>query len=77
MALEVFLWSVALAIALFLVLQRWTGKATSSPLPPGPRPLPVIGNALDIPSTNMAAVFRDMSAKYGESEPTPGFQYVV
>ena len=75
MALEVLLWSMALAVALFLVLQRWTSKATSlsSPLPPGPRPLPIIGNALDIPSTNMAAVFRDMSAKYGESMPIPKY----
>ena len=73
MTLDVLLWCLALAIALFLVLQRWTSKTTSSPLPPGPCPLPVIGNALDIPSTNMAAVFRDMSAKYGESMPIPKY----
>ncbi|KAI0753233.1 cytochrome P450 [Daedaleopsis nitida] len=44
-----------------------TRKRTGSlPLPPGPRPLPVIGNALDIPTTDMPSAFRSMSAQYGD-----------
>ncbi|KAI0767230.1 CyP450 monooxygenase [Fomes fomentarius] len=36
------------------------------PLPPGPKRLPIIGNALDFPKQNIPAVFRDMNARYGE-----------
>lgn len=35
------------------------------PYPPGPRPLPIIGNALSIPTKQMARAYREMSYKYG------------
>ena len=41
--------------------------AASSPLPPGPKPFPIIGNALDIPGSMPWKAFRDLSKKYGTS----------
>nr|BED43030.1 cytochrome P450 monooxygenase [Trametes versicolor] len=35
-------------------------------LPPGPKPLPIIGNALDVPTTDMGAKFREMTQKHGD-----------
>ncbi|KAI0820677.1 cytochrome P450 [Trametes gibbosa] len=36
------------------------------PYPPGPRPLPIIGNALSIPTKQMAQVYREMCMTYGD-----------
>ncbi|RDX44595.1 CyP450 monooxygenase [Lentinus brumalis] len=36
------------------------------PLPPGPPRLPIIGNALDVPTKNMEATFRAMNEQYGD-----------
>ncbi|KAI0754704.1 cytochrome P450 [Daedaleopsis nitida] len=36
------------------------------PLPPGPKPLPLIGNALDIPTTNMAQKFHEDKKVHGD-----------
>ncbi|KAI8982788.1 CyP450 monooxygenase [Trametes punicea] len=35
-------------------------------LPPGPKPLPLIGNVLDMPTRSLGSSFRDLNAKYGE-----------
>ncbi|KAI0832849.1 CyP450 monooxygenase [Trametes gibbosa] len=35
-------------------------------LPPGPKPLPFIGNMFDMPTKTLGASFRELSAKYGE-----------
>jgi len=34
--------------------------------PPGPRPLPIIGNLLDIPKESSWLAYTDFSKKYGE-----------
>ena len=38
---------------------------SSLPFPPGPKPLPIIGNLLDMPTKNMAPVLHEMAKKYG------------
>ena len=74
------IWYIALAAILFIVLRRTLKKHGTLPLPPGPPPLPIIGNALDIPTHDAPTKFREMSAKYGKSGsnllPTPP-QYVL
>ncbi|KAI8994065.1 cytochrome P450 [Trametes punicea] len=47
----------------FKILVFSKGK---SRLPPGPPRLPLIGNALDVPTKDMGPVFRDLNAKYGD-----------
>ena len=43
----------------------WDARARGHPLPPGPKPLPLIGNMLDMPKGRPWVGFRDMCAKYG------------
>lgn len=59
-----------LIIILVVALWKYTTRTKSTnaqPLPPGPPGLPIIGNLLDVPTTDMEAAFRDMNAKYGAS----------
>ncbi|KAI0807634.1 cytochrome P450 [Fomes fomentarius] len=63
------LWYLTIAAVFVILLHRTQSfrcRSNGLPLPPGPRPLPIIGNTLDIPSTSMAAKFRDISATYGD-----------
>ena len=60
---------VFVAILLILILYHLfrPNTAASLSLPPGPRALPIIGNALDIPGSMPWKTFRDLSKKYGTS----------
>ena len=49
----------------------WNARSRGRPLPPGPKPLPFIGNIFDFPTTKQGAAFRDMSAQYGERSTSP------
>nr|VWO95057.1 N/A [Ganoderma boninense] len=47
-------------------LAAWQSRSRRLPLPPGPKPLPIIGNMLDWPTHNQWRALRDMSAQYGD-----------
>lgn len=51
------------AVAIYIVAKRklWA----RGPLPPGPKPLPLIGNLLDIPLKNEAVTYNAWANKYG------------
>src|SRR3982074_3735982 len=54
---------VGLLIAVYIVTRR---KSTSSlPLPPGPKPLPIIGNVHQAPKSYSWRTYREWSKEYG------------
>ncbi|KAI0260543.1 cytochrome P450 [Gloeopeniophorella convolvens] len=56
-----------LILALGLCALNWAlkKKKTSLPLPPGPKPRPLIGNLLDLPKTDFAKTYTEWGHKYG------------
>ena len=45
----------ALALAGYIIIQYfWANKKQTVPLPPGPKPLPIVGNVRDLPPKGMA-----------------------
>ncbi|EIW55506.1 CyP450 monooxygenase [Trametes versicolor FP-101664 SS1] len=61
------LWLFVLSAAVSVWLLRyWRTSRRRLPLPPGPRPLPIIGNVLDMPGKNSGAEYRELSDKYGD-----------
>lgn len=58
--------AVSALVALWAVVTIYIRKARAQyPLPPGPKPLPLIGNLLDIPLKNEAATYNAWANKYG------------
>lgn len=63
--------AAALLFAYYILSQirervLWTHRMRGLSLPPGPRPLPLIGNLLDMPSFKQWFGFKDLCSKYGE-----------
>ena len=59
---------VASALLLILVsaaVQYWSCSRAKSKFPPGPTPLPIIGNILDIPRNNPWKTFAEWGKIYG------------
>lgn len=61
-ALDVFFAS----LALFLMQRWWASKQSKSLLPPGPAPLPVLGNLLDMPTSYQWKTFAEWGKAWGE-----------
>ncbi|TBU44099.1 cytochrome P450 [Dichomitus squalens] len=57
-------------ISLFLLyirsLTQWRARTRGLPFPPGPRPLPIVGNLLDVPKSHACVTFRNLCAQYGD-----------
>lgn len=51
------------AVTIYIVCNRQL--RSRYPLPPGPRPLPLIGNLLDLPLKDEAATYNAWAKKYG------------
>ena len=63
-------WSFFLPFTLFWIAWSWYYRFRrvfdgNTRRPPGPPPLPVIGNLLDMPTTNMGAHYAQLVKKYG------------
>ena len=55
------------ALAAFTLFLRMRRNLTSTiPLPPGPPPLPIVANFLDMPTRKMPLALLELSKKYGE-----------
>jgi hypothetical protein len=59
---------IAGAFAAFLALLVLKRRAfhRTLPLPPGPKPLPLIGNLLDIPKEKVWLAYQSWNAQYGD-----------
>lgn len=67
MAVDLLLLSAILATTALLLFavrdyRRYGGKGH---LPPGPRPIPLLGNVLDIPRCDVGSAFSTLAKKYG------------
>ncbi|KAH9929089.1 cytochrome P450 [Epithele typhae] len=58
--------SIACIVVVYLrSLADWRARTKGRPLPPGPSPLPVVGNLLNTPTVKPWVAFRDVCSTYG------------
>ena len=61
---------IVLASLAIVLVKRWlTISRQPMPFPPGPTPLPLIGNLLDMPSKYQWETFAKWKSRWGESLP--------
>ena len=57
---------LAVAFAMFLATREVLSRKRGTMYPPGPRPLPLIGNMLDMPRKHAGRELLALTDKYGE-----------
>ncbi|KIK30866.1 hypothetical protein PISMIDRAFT_20892 [Pisolithus microcarpus 441] len=61
------LWlDLCLASVGFYLVKQMVSKTKPAPFPPGPKPLPLLGNMLDMPSVKPWLTFSDWANKFGD-----------
>lgn len=56
---------IGLTPLLLVFLWQYSQEARRLPYPPGPKPLPMIGNLLDVPTGPQWLGYSELSSKYG------------
>ena len=57
---------VLLCLAVLCMAAVWSYRPRKVPLPPGPKPLPIIGNILDMPTTKPWEKYHEWCDLYGK-----------
>lgn len=64
---------ILLAVISIFIAGKWWFKPSSKPVPPGPRPLPLIGNLFNVPKTYQWKTFAEWSTRAGTSASEPAY----
>ncbi|RPD54776.1 cytochrome P450 [Lentinus tigrinus ALCF2SS1-7] len=69
--------AVALCAAVLGIVWRHHARVRRSRLPPGPPPLPILGNILDVPRENSARAYQPLFDKYGDVVYLDAVKYTI